>query len=228
VTTSALPNGRGAGIAGTTIAHATLIALALVAAHHGAPSNKIIYEVKLVAAPLPTRGPATPVTTPPPPEKHAPAPVKHTPVKAPAPKPPPVVKHAAEPVPTARTPVAPLPNVAPSTGSDVVTMQQEGTKFQFPEYLTKIVNEVYRRWNQSGMRPGMRARIAFVIMRDGTVPDSSIRVETTSRNSVFDNNGMQAIEAAGAQHAFGPLPSGYNSASLPVLFNFTMIPKGSP
>lgn len=225
--TSALPASRGAGIAGTTIAHALLVVIALVAAHRAAPTSRLIYEVKLVAAPRPSSGPATPVPVAPPAPKRV-APVVHTkPVKAPPKKTPAAPTHA-DLVPTARTPVVPLPGVAPSTGSDVVTLHQDGPPFPFPEYITKIVNEVYRRWNQSGMRPGLRAQVAFVIMRDGTVPDSSIRVETTSRSSVFDNNGMAAVEAAGAQRAFGPLPSGYNSASLPVLFNFTMIPKGSP
>lgn len=224
-----MPSTRGVGIAGTTLAHGLLLGAAIFAAHRAAPSDKIVYEVKLVAAPRPTLGPATPVTTTPPPEKHAPAPVKRAPVKAPpARKPPPPAKHAAEPVPSARTPVTPLPDVAPSTGADVVTLQQDGIKFPFPEYLRKIADEVYRRWNQSGFKPGLHAQVAFVIMQDGTVPDSSIRVETSSRNIVFDSRGTAAIETAGVQHAFGPLPTGFNSASLPVLFNFTMIPKGGP
>ena len=121
-----------------------------------------------------------------------------------------------------------MPGVVPSTGQDVVTLHQEGIKFPFPEYLSKIANEVNKRWNQSGFRPGLHAEIAFLIMQDGSVPAASITVDKSSGNGTFDNNAMAAIEAAGAQRAFGPLPPGFNSASLPVLFNFTMMPKGGP
>lgn len=225
--TTALPPSRGIGIAGTTLAHGLVIALAILAANRAGGKMPLVYEVNLVAAPLPVAGPAKSVTSAPPAPKAVapvikPKPSKTVPAKVP------VRAKPADPVPTARNPVTPLPGVAPSTGQDVVTVHQDGVKFLYPEYLSKIENEILKRWDQSGFRAGLHASIAFVIMQDGTVADASITVDKSSGSSLFNDRARAAIESASALHAFGPLPSGFNSASLPILFNFTMIPKGGP
>jgi len=222
-----MPPSRTVGIAGTTLAHAALIAFALWAAQRANRPGARVYEVNLVAAPALSNGPTTPV------EKSEPAPpVKAPPVKPKAAKV--VVKQApvetkpAAPAPTARNKVAPMPGEAPSTGQDAVTLHQKGLEFPFQYYLDKIYNEILRRWNQANLRPGMLTAIAFVINQDGTVPDSSIVIETKSGSYEFDQRARGAIESAAAQRAFGPLPSGFNSASLPILFKFTMTPKSPP
>ncbi len=168
-------------------------------------------------------GPARTVT----PEQPAPkavAPVAKPKVKAPVPKVP-VKTKAAEPAPVAKPANKPLPGVAPSTGQDVVTLHQDGLAFPYTEYLARIQNEIYKRWDQSGFRNGLHVSIAFVILRDGTVPATSISIETRSGSDRFDGQAQGAIEAASVTKAFGPLPTGYTSASLPILFNFTMTPK---
>jgi outer membrane biosynthesis protein TonB len=222
--TAAIAPSRGVGIAGTTLAHAALIAAALFAASNANRRGPATYEVKLVAAPLPSAGAAQSVTTPTPaPKAVAPA-ITPKPIKAP-PKPVPVKSKAAEPAPKVKPANVPLPGVAPSTGQDAITRTEDGLKFPYPEYLARIENEIHKRWDQSGFRPGLHAAVAFIIMRDGSVPDASVVVEVKSGNTRFDASAMEAVDAAAGSKAFGPLPSGFNSASLSILFNFTMTPR---
>lgn len=221
--TAALAPSRRIGIAGTTIAHGALIVAALVAASRANRKGPLVYEVNLVAAPLPTTGPAKTIT----PEQPAPkavAPVVKPKVKAPVPKAP-VKTKAAEPAPVVKPANKPLTGVAPSTGQDVMTVHQDGLVFPYPEYLARIQNEITKRWDQSGFRNGLHVAIAFVISRDGTVPAGSISIETRSGSRRFDEQAQAAIEGASSSKAFGPLPAGFNSESLPILFNFTMTPK---
>ena len=222
--TAALAPSRRVGIAGTSIAHGALIAAALFAASRSHRKGPLVYEVNLVAAPIPTSGPAKSVTAEPPAPK-AVAPTIKPKTKAPAPKVP-VKSKAAAPAPVTKPVNAPLPGVTPSTGQDVITVHQDGVPFLYPEYLRNIENEIYKHWVQSGFRNGLHVAIAFVISRDGTVPDASFSVEVKSGNSRFDEGARAAIEAASVEKKFGPLPAGYASASLPILFNFTMTPKG--
>ena len=221
--TAALPPSRRIGIAGTTIAHGALIAAALVAASRSNRKGPLVYEVNLVAAPMAATGPAKTVT----PEQPAPkavAPIAKPKIKAPAPKVP-VKTKAADPAPVVKPANKPLAGVAPSKGQDVVTLHQDGLDFPYKEYLARIQNEIYKRWDQSGFRNGLHVSIAFVITRDGTVPENSISVEVHSGSGRFDDQAQAAIEAASFTKAFGPLPTGFTSASLPILFNFTMTPK---
>lgn len=221
--TGALPsNARGVGIAGTTIAHGALIALALLAARRGTVTHAMVYEVNLVAAPLPSAATRkAEATAPPAPKSIAPA-VKPTPKKPPVP-----AKHA-DPTPAVKTPVVPAEGEKPSTGHNSVTVHQEGVAFPFPEYLNNIEDMIYKRWNHSMFRPGLEVRIAFVISKDGSVPAASYEVVKSSGNATFDEYARTAIESVVANHEFGPLPTGFNSASLPILFVFTQVRPGTP
>jgi outer membrane biosynthesis protein TonB len=225
--TAALPQSRRIGIAGTAFAHGALIVLAWIAGRNAHANSSPVYAVSLVAAPRPSAGPAPDARTQPPPPKDVAPVVRQKAVKQPPPKATVKAKQP-EPAPATKTVETPLPNAVPSTGRDVVTLTQPGIVFPYQDYIDKIANEVMKRWNQSGFRPGLYAQIAFIIMKDGSVPSVSITVDKTSGMSVFDDRAMGAIETAAALHAFGPLPSGFNSASLPVVFNFRVIPKGTP
>ena len=57
---------------------------------------------------------------------------------------------------------------------------------------------------------------------------SSVETTKSSRNSSYDLNARAAIEAAANARAFGPLPSGWNGASLPIIFDFAQVPRGAP
>lgn len=218
------------GVAGTAVAHGTLIVLALLVAHRAKPSSSVVYEVNLVAAPLPNPSVhnAAPAATPAAPEDVAP-PVVRPKVVKPAPKRPPTAPaRRIDATPVTRSTVVPAPGERPSTGQDVVTLRQEGISFPYPEYLRNIENKIFAQWDHAMFRPGLDVQIAFVILKDGSVNMSSVEVVKSSRNSSFDLNARAAIEAAANSRAFGPLPSGWNGASLPIIFDFTQVPKGAP
>ena len=219
---AALPRGGFAvGLLGTTVVHGLLLA-ALVASVMLRPKGyePTIYSVELVAAPAP-RTPVRPKTvTPPAPPPPPVAPLK-TETKAapvPKPKPPPKIEPKVEPTTKPVTQEVPNPGVTPSTGNDVENVRVEGKVFPFPEYLRRIVNEVLRRWSRPTGLP-LSAEVSFTVMRDGSV--RNIKVVRSSRNYTFDLEAQGAIEQAGADQAFGPLPAGWPQETLEVAFHFT-------
>ena len=113
----------------------------------------------------------------------------------------------------------PLPGETPSTGNDAVTVNVPGMAFPYPDYLRNIVQEVYRRWARPLGNAALRAEVSFLILRDGTVRE--IRLIRASGSFSFDLSAQGAIEAAGANRAFGTLPDGYPADVLPVSFYFT-------
>ncbi|HEY4321835.1 MAG TPA: TonB C-terminal domain-containing protein [Gemmatimonadales bacterium] len=225
------PRDMRVGVAGTVMAHGTLVALVLVAAHRSHAPRSMTYEVSLVAAPLPTPQvhnappqamPAVPKPT---------VPIVKTKVPkvhpAPLPPPPPVAHQQVDKTPVTQTPAKPAPGEAPSTGQDAATVHQLGLKFLYPEYLRQIENAIRQRWSYQSFKPGFDVQIEFVIAQDGTVPPGSVNIVVSSRNALFDENARSAIESASNQHAFGPLPSGF-VGTLPILFDFAQVAKGTP
>lgn len=216
------PSAHRAGLVGSAVVHVLLLAGMIWVASRASEPPPLVYAVNLVAAPAPGPAPrraaeeATPTA---PPEQAPPDRARETaPVTPPreAPKDP----AREEPTLPTRSDVEPLPNEAPSTGSDALTFTQEGLRFPYPEYLRKVTTEIRRRWsNPTG--PGLRLRtvVGFTIQRDGTVTD--IQYLERSRQLLFDANALGAIERAARDRAFGPLPSGWNGESLPISFSFT-------
>jgi TonB family protein len=131
---------------------------------------------------------------------------------------PPKVDPKVEPAPPQPAVVTPAPGATPSTGADVDNVRVQGVPFPYPEYLRNIMNQILRRW----ARPkgaALEAEVAFTINRDGTV--QGIKVTRSSRSYSFDIEAQGAIEQAGADKAFGPLPAGWQSDILTVAFLFT-------
>ena len=62
------------------------------------------------------------------------------------------------------------------------------------------------------------AEVQFLIRRDGTV--SAFQFVTRSGNYSFDLDAQGAVEAAGKNNGFGPLPNGFPDDVLPVIFSF--------
>jgi len=213
--------GFAVGLVGTTVVHALAIA-AMVASVMLRPKTyqPTIYSVELVAAPAPTpttrRRTEAPPAPPPPPE----APTKPVTKKAPVPKPtvPKKIEPKVEPTPKPTTQEVPRPGATPGTGADVDNVRVEGKVFPFPDYLRRIVNEVLRRWSQPTGLP-LSCEVAFTITRDGSV--RNIKVVRSSRNYTFDLEAQGAVEQAGADKAFGPLPAGWPQETLEVAFQFT-------
>jgi periplasmic protein TonB len=217
------PPGRAAGLVGTIVVHAAAVSFLFTAVKptKAAPPS---YAVDLVAAPAPSqkRLAREALPTPPPEEKPAPVkPVPPKPTKAPAPpkpKAPEPTEVKKEPPPKTAAPATPAPGETPSTGSDVATIKTPGLAFPYPEYLRNIVAQIYQRWDRGSAKQRNFAEISFLILRDGSVRD--IHFVTRSGSFGFDLSAQGAIEAAGNNRAFGPLPDGWDADVLPVSFYF--------
>ena len=217
------PPGRAAGLVGTILVHALAVSF-LFTTVKPTKASPPSYAVDLVAAPAPTQKRLAREALPTPPPVEKPAPVKPTPpkpTKAPAPpkpKPAPPAEVHKEPPPKTAAPATPAEGETPSTGSDVATIKTPGLAFPYPEYLRNIVSQIYQRWDRGTTQQRNFAEISFLILRDGSVRD--IRFVTRSGSFAFDLNAQGAIEAAGNNHAFGPLPDGWDADVLPVSFYF--------
>ena len=227
-----LGESRRAGMLGSVAVHGLVVLLALGTA----TARKVeppVYAVDLVAAPLPTsarrlpreaipRAAPEPETAPSakPPAKTADkaAPIKAKAEAKPVPKTatPAPADASKEKAPQTRSETRPLPGETPGTGSDVANIRVPGIDFPYPEYLRNIMNQVLRRWSPPG--GVLRAEVAFLILKDGTVRD--IRFLTRSGNFSFDLDAQGAIESAGNAKAFGALPDGWDANVLPVTFVF--------
>ncbi|MBL8976848.1 MAG: TonB C-terminal domain-containing protein [Gemmatimonadetes bacterium] len=212
--------GMAAGLTGTLVVHVATVAL-LWTAVEPVDIGPPVYAVELVAAPAPRPDQRPAPEAQPRPPAPEPAPTRPNPKPTPAPpKPQPAKPPAAtEPNPRTTPRTEPLPGEAPSTGNDAVTVSTPGLAFAYPEYLRNIVEEVYRRWERPRGNAALRAEVSFLILRDGTVRE--IRLARGSGSFSFDLSAQGAVEAAGSNKAFGPLPDGYPADVLPVSFYFT-------
>jgi periplasmic protein TonB len=223
----------GRPLAASFALHAALVGVFLLLRPGTPPPSPPIYRVNIVAA---APGPRAigvvqpPVPTPTPPEPSAtPVRPKTAPIDMPMPSP----KTAPLPKPSTATPTlppetkvetkAPAPTAAGGEtggrGADVATVITEGIEFPYPGYLDNIVRQIALRFKPSA-RGALRAEVAFIIRRDGSVPAESIRLVTRSGVYSFDLEAQGAVEAAANQRAFGALPAGFADDVLPVTFRF--------
>lgn len=220
------PEGLGAGLVGSLAAHLLVAGLIILISREPA-SLGTVYAVRLIAAPAesPDVQHAAPEAIPRPPEHTAPI---KTPTKAAktVPIPPKTVPRPKTEAPTQSTASTekPNPGETPSTGNAVANVETPGQEFPYPQYLERIVNEIYRRWQRPAGSPALKAQIQFTILRDGTV--TQIRVLSRSRSYSFDLGAQGAVEAAGNSHAFGPLPEGFPNDALQIALWF--LPRETP
>lgn len=171
------------------------------------------YRVRLVAAAdesAPMRlqpRPAAPAE-----EEHRPPPPEPA-ERKPETEKPTVVKEEPPPVPPTKEPAR-----APESGEEAVNVDLPGAAFPYPEYLANIIRQVHRYWRPPAGDRRLRAEVVFTIERDGSVSD----VEWVQRSGdlAFDLESRGAVEAAGRNRAFGPLPAGYPRDRLRVRFFF--------
>jgi len=102
-------------------------------------------------------------------------------------------------------------------GADVANVRTEGIEFPYPVYLQNVVRQIALQFRPSG-NGALRAEVAFLIRRDGTI--SGLKLVSRSGNFSFDQDAMGAVEAAARANAFGPLPQGFTDDVLPVIFSF--------
>lgn len=206
------------------------------------------YRVTLVAAPAGPRQigvvretPPAPAATPEPPAPEPPPTARETPeparMKAPAKAPPVKTPTVATPTTSTRkskSPAAEAPKEAAATparteapragggptggrGADVANVRTEGIEFPYPVYLQNVVRQIALQFRPSA-RGALRAEVAFLIRRDGSI--TGLKLVSRSGAFSFDQDAMGAVEAAARANAFGPLPSGFTDDVLPVIFSF--------
>lgn len=225
-------SGLGMPVTASAAMHAALIA-AFFLLRPAESATPPIYRVTMIAAPAGDRAIGVVQHFPPTPAVTQPAPLPPRP-KAPArAAPAPTPTHAAGSLPKLATPSPPTPKAVPPTspppvagggptggrGADVANVNTAGIDFPFPGYLDNIMRQVALRFEPSS-GGALRADVAFLIRRDGTVPLTSIRIVRRSGVYSFDLEAQGAIEAAANAHAFGPLPTGFSDDVLPVTFRF--------
>ena len=211
--------GSRLGMAGTTLLHAGLVAAVVILAREPAPPVGTVYRVNLVAAPAPSQARRVATeTVAPPPQRTAPTQTRTTRSVPVTPTAPPRAATPTEAAPRVANPVEPLPGETPSTGTSIANVNLQGMPFPFEGYLENLVEQVVRRWARPAFATPLRAEVSFTILRDGTV--RNIKIAVPSRNFTFDMEAMGAIESAGRARAFGPLPTGFEADSLPMIFYF--------
>lgn len=195
----------------------------------------VVYELTLVEPPPAEAG--EPVPAPPAPpgrpvvDRPAPEPARE------APPPPELRRTEAQPVRDTRRPEprprerqaeaakprGPSPSPHAREAGAGLNVRMEGVHTDYPEYFGNIVRQLtrYFRWRGEGE---WEAEVAFIIHRDGSVTD--LHWVRRSGNLAFDLEALGAVESAGRDRAFGPLPDGFPADRLPVSFYFS--PAGSP
>jgi protein TonB len=218
-------------IGASAVLHVGVVSLLLLLTTTAPVATPPIYKVDIVAAPPGKRAigivpptpapPAPPISTPPPPahevvptapaapvhKQAPPAAAKATPTQAP-----PKTKPAPPQTPLAKAGGGPTGG----TGADVATVHIEGIDFPFPGYLENIVRQVALNFSPPDPSAQLRADVAFLIRRDGTV--FGFKFVSRSGDYAFDLEAQGAIEKAAG--AFGPLPDGFHDDVLPVVFSF--------
>ena len=187
-----------------------------------------IYRVNIVAAPPGPRaigevksGPESPREAVPPKMREVVPKVPIAPVR-PVKKPNPAQMAKATPstAKTVRKPDSKVPKAGGGpvggAGTDVATVQTDGVDFPYPGYLNNIVRQIALNFNTQNQNSPVRAEVAFLIHRDGSV--SNFRFITRSGIYTFDLQAQGAVEQAAK--AFGPLPEGFREDVLPVVFSF--------
>jgi protein TonB len=207
------------------VLHGTAITALVVLSSRVPPAAPPVYRVNIVAAPPgprqagivvpehPSTVPPLPVAPPRRPEQLTPPPAVHAAPPTTAPRATPTTS----PTPAKARP-APRAGGGPQggAGTDVANVRIDGIEFPFPDYLENIVRQVALNFAPLDRNSGLRAEVAFLIHRDGTVSD--LRFVTRAPDYGFNLEAQGAVQAAAK--SFGPLPAGFHDDVLPVVFSF--------
>jgi len=181
-----------------------------------------------------------PVEAPPPPEPQAPPEGVTVQEKPPAPKP---KKKAPEKKSEPKKPPQPQP-AAPQGPTDTATENPSAAgqiagsaaaggsvsaldlgDVAFAWYRAAVANALYGSWRRpilSGLREPVEVRVAFEIMRDGTV--RGLRVDESSGVPVLDRSALRAVDEAAPLPA---LPTTLREPYLPATIVFRLYPEGT-
>ena len=205
-------------------------------ADSGRPAHLPSVSVRLVQPPRPTAqdrraaGPQSPqkvqpTAAPRPAAAPTPKPAAPTPVPQPtSPALPPSSEAMSAPASNA-TPVPTPASASPgrggrglSLGGDQADADESGipSDFQFTYYVDRMLALIESRWFKPPVPPGTRARVTFVILRDGRL--ESIRLESSSGVPSFDRAALRAMYAA---NPLPPLPPAYRRDRLTIHLTFS-------
>ncbi len=219
-------------VVGSVFVHTSAIFLAWWAS--AAPAQVpdfVAFEIELISPPAAELGERT---TPPPEELVIETPLD--PVPEPQEETPPAVIEEEAPAdepPTPEETVAPPdvelvddpePATSPNPDPDVETpgedlnVRLEGLRRDYPVYYENIIRQMQRCFRWRG-EEDLRAKVYFVINRDGSV--SEVDILESSRSIAFDIEAMGAAECAGDRGRLGPLPEALPFDRLPVSFTFS-------
>ena len=218
--------------------HALLLALVLATNLQPEPLQLVAIELELVAMPAPTTeaqpAPAPEeeeltVDTPEPepvPEEEPEAVLEREPEPEPEPEPrPDAPEPEPEPQPVEEEP-EPAPMDEPNTGTDDLDVRMRGVERDFPQYYANMQRQLRRCFRPPG-RADLTASVDFVLDREGTVIDPTVRISETSRSVVFDLAVREALECAG-RGRFGPLPPEMELEHAPFRFTFSPARRRPP
>jgi TonB family protein len=217
----------GLPLVASVLLHVALLSFFVVMRPAASRPSPPVYRVDLIAAPRGERaaGVVRPEATPNPtetqPVRPKTAPRDMPDPNATAPKAPTSEATPTLPSQTKTESKAPTPTAGGGEeggrGADVANVSTGGIDFPYPGYLENVVRQIAIRF-RPGTRGALRAEVAFLIHRDGSV--TGIQLVSRSGAYSFDLDAQGAVEAAANARAFGPLPAGYLDDVLPVTFRF--------
>jgi len=187
------------------------------------PREELVVERPVETAPQPEP------TPPPPPQPRAeptPAPPPRQPEPTPQPRPEPPPQRTPPPPPPPEPDPTPTrepvqgPDAQPSRqGGENIMVRMEGLRRDYPEYYNNIVRQITRCYPPPAPGSRWQATVYFVISRNGSVAET--RVVTQSGSAAFDLDALGAVECAGRNERFGPLPADLPFDRLPIQFTFS-------
>lgn len=216
--------------------HALVFVMAWLSTFYEPPEVEFLtYQIELVSAPPARQAdnptPATeelvierpdPDPTPPEPEVE-----EIIPVQEPEPEP------ELEPVeddPTEETPPEVAEDVMVATSveepeeeaeetGEALIVRIEGLRRDYPEYYDNIIRQIQRCFRGQGGGKNWRTTVFFYIERDGSA--TGLDFVSRSGSTSFDFDAMGAVDCAGQNGRFGPLPDDLPFERFPVQFSFT-------
>jgi outer membrane biosynthesis protein TonB len=179
-------------------------------------------EPRPPAPPAEPQPAAQPASAPPRPSpRPRPEPPRETPPPEPPrrqPEPAPERQPERTPEPRRQAPTTGANAVASSAGGEGLNVRTEGAEFVDRAYLENIIRQVNRYFRRPPGATVDEAEVRFWINRDGSV--AQIELVRNTGSFAFRVAAMEAVEQAGLNRAFGPLPQAYRADRLPVSFYF--------
>jgi len=177
------------------------------------PEAEVEPEPTPPAPPAPAPTPPAPRQQPSPPQPSPPQPRAQPPPRPEAPREP---EPRPQPPPQQAASTGPRPDPN-SPGGDNLNLQLRGVECPTPDYCNNIIRQVNRYFRSPGAGAAAEADVYFVIHRDGSI--SGLRMVSSTGGAGFRLAVLEAVEQAGINRAFGPLPQPFPD-QLPVSFYF--------